>query len=238
MSEVAETTQPARVRAPRNRGPRRNGGGRGRVRSTEETKGSDEEPAQPREPILSPLVPKSMIGTTVTGKICDIVMRGRGQFGFIFIGEGSRTETPRIYFSFKDYTETTFPPRRGYLVELECAEDETQRAYATNVRLTAEGLKEATERDAKYQSNPDNKKEPTGERRVRRPRKDYGEGRTVVLKVTCEGMTETKQVTANVTQSIGKYRQSIVTAMQQTSMKTMILIVSVEWIAVDDLTTK
>lgn len=205
MSDVAENSQPARVKAPRNRGPKRSGGrGGGRARPTEDTKGSDEEPAQPRETIMSPSVPKSMIGTTVTGKICDIVKRGRGQFGFILIGEGSRSETPRIYFSFKDYTEANYPPRRSYLVEFECSEDDSERAFASNVRLTAEGLKEASERDAKYQANSETKKEPTGERRVRRPRKDVGEGRTVVLKVTCEGMTETKQVTANVTQSIGK----------------------------------
>ena len=205
MSEVEETTQPARSKAPRNRGPRRSGGrgSGGRARATEDAKGSDEEPAQARETIMSPSVPKSMIGTTVTGKICDIVKRGRGQFGFILIGEGTRSETPRIYFSFKDYTEVNYPPRRSYLVEFECSEDDSERAFASNVRLTPEGLKDASERDAKHQANPEAKRDPVAERRVRRPRKDVGEGRTVVLKVTCEGMTETKQVTANVTQSIG-----------------------------------
>ena len=206
MAEVSEATEPTRTRAPRNRGPRRSGSGRGgggRGSAIEQPAASDEEPKEPREVILSPPVPASMIGTTASGKICDVVKRGRGQFGFIFIGEGSRSETPRIYFSFKDYSDTSFPPRRGYLVEFECAEDEAKRAYACNVRLTADGLKEATERDLKYQSNPENKKESTGERRVRKPRKDFGEGRSVVLKVTCEGKSESKQVTADVTQSIG-----------------------------------
>ena len=156
--------------------------------------------------ILSPPVPPSIIGQTVTGKICDIVKRGRGQFGFIFIGEGSRAETPRIYFSFKDYNEENFPPHRGYLVEFECAEDDAKRAYASNVRLTAKGIEEASERNAKYPSIAEKEKEPGDERerRGRRPKKDLGEGRSVVLKVTCEGMSETKQVTADVTQSLGR----------------------------------
>ena len=208
MSETVPDIQPAAVKAPRTRGPRKSGNGRGggggRTRPAEETKGSDEEPVPARETTMSPPVPKSMIGTTVTGKICDIVKKGRGQFGFIFIGEGTRTETPRIYFSFKDYTETNFPPRRGFLVEFECAEDDSERSFASKVRLTPEGLIEAGARDVRYQANSEMKKESNGERRVRRPRKEVGEGRTVVLKVTCEGRDETKQVTANVTQSIGK----------------------------------
>lgn len=208
MSETVPDIQPAAVKAPRTRGPRKSGNGRGggggRTRPAEETKGSDEEPVPARETTMSPPVPKSMIGTTVTGKICDIVKKGRGQFGFIFIGEGTRTETPRIYFSFKDYTETNFPPRRGFLVEFECAEDDSERSFASKVRLTPEGLIEAGARDVRYQANSEMKKESNGERRVRRPRKAVGEGRTVVLKVTCEGRDETKQVTANVTQSIGK----------------------------------
>lgn len=208
MSETVPEIQPAPVKAPRSRGPRKSGNGRGggggRTRPAEETKGLDEEPVPPRETTMSPPVPKSMIGTTVTGKICDIVKKGRGQFGFIFIGEGTRTETPRIYFSFKDYTETNFPPRRGFLVEFECAEDDSERSFASKVRLTPEGLIEAGARDVRYQANSEMKKESNGERRVRRPRKEVGEGRTVVLKVTCEGRDETKQVTANVTQSIGK----------------------------------
>lgn len=206
MAEITENSEPTRTRAPRSRAPRRSGSGRGgggRGSAVVQTPATEEEPKEPREVILSPPVPASMIGTTVSGKICDVVKRGRGQFGFIFIGEGSRSETPRIYFSFKDYSDTGFPPRRGYLVEFECAEDDTKRAYACNVRLTAEGIKEATDRDLKYQSNPDNKKESTGERRVRKPRKDLAEGRSVVLKVTCEGKSESKQVTADVTQSIG-----------------------------------
>jgi hypothetical protein len=142
---------------------------------------------------------------TVTGKICDIVKRGRGQFGFIHIGEGpKRSDTPRIYFSFKDFTETKFPPRRGYLVEFECAKDQSNRSYAANVKLTEEGLKEAEERDLKYMINPDNKRESTGGER--KPRRDEMEGRNIVLMVTCEGESETKQITANVAHSIGKLK--------------------------------
>ena len=196
MSAVVEKTAPTR-----NRGNRGRSGGN-RARAVVDT-------TVAREVIPSPPFPIGDLGKTVSGKICDIVKRGRGQFGFIYVGEGSHSETPRVYFSFKEYTETKFPPRKGYLVEFECAEDDTDRVFAQNVRLTTVGLKEAAEREEKFLSNPDNiRKDQNGERRERRQKKEELDGRSVVLKVTCEGETETKQVTANTAQSIGKLKHS------------------------------
>lgn len=206
MTDVAEKSSAPRNRSGGNRSSGRGGGGRGRA--VAETGERSQEPRAGRTIIPTPPFPLAQIGQTVSGKICDIVKRGRGQFGFIYVGEGPHSETPRVYFSFKEYTETKFPPRRGYLVEFECAEDDTDRVFASNVRLTAEGMKEAEEREEKYLSNPDNRREQNGERRERRQRKDEEEGRNVVLKVTCEGESETKQVTANVAQSIGKLKHA------------------------------
>lgn len=206
MTEIVSTNEP-RMRAPqRNRRPRPSGGRGGRGRNVEKT--ADEqhreprEARQPREIIESPDLPEELFGKTLSGKISDIVKRGRGQFGFIFVGEGPRNETPRVYFSFNNYTETKYPPRKGYLVEFECGKDDSGRSFAQDVRLTEEGLKEAEERVVADQSKQGSKTYPTSDRRERR-RKDEEEGRNVVLKVTCEGHEETKQVTANVAQSIG-----------------------------------
>jgi hypothetical protein len=155
------------------------------------------------------------MGQTATGKICDIVRRGRGQFGFIFIGdgEGTRADTPRIYFNFKDYTETKFPPRRGYLVEFTCAEDDEKRVFASDVKLTVQGLQEAAVREEEFQKRvasgekrePREPREPR-ERRERRVREE--DDRTVTLKVTCEGKSGEKQITAKVGQSIGKLKHT------------------------------
>lgn len=203
MTDVIVKSGPTGQRSNRNSG--RNSG---RGRTVTETGDREPESRPAREIIPSPPFPLAQLGLTVSGKICDIVKRGKGQFGFIYVGEGLHSVTPRVYFSFKEYTETKFPPRRGYLVEFECAEDASDRVFASNVRLTAAGAKEAEEREEKYLSNPDNRKDQNGERRERRQRKDEDEGRSVVLKVTCEGESETKQVTANVAQSIGKLKHA------------------------------
>lgn len=203
MSAVVEKTASTRNR--NNRG--RNGGGR--ARAVIETAEGNEESKPPREVIPSPPFPLAQLGQTVSGKICDVVKRGRGQFGFIYVGEGSHSETPRVYFNYKEYTETKYPPRKGYLVEFECSEDDSDRVFARNVRLTTIGLKEAADRDEKFLSSRDNTpKEQNGERKERRQKKEDSDGRSVVLKVTCEGESETKQVTANTSLSIGKLKHS------------------------------
>ena len=204
MAEMTETVGPARTRAPRGRGSRRSNGGRGgggRGKAGEPTVPSDEEPVEAREIILSPPIPKSMIGTTAVGKISDVVKKGRAHYGFIVIGEGTRDLTPRIYFNFKEYTETKFPPRRGHIVEFMCAEDSSERAYAENVRLTKEGSVAAAEKDLKYQAGI---KKVSGEVKERRVRREVKEGRSIKLTVSCEGKDETQMVDADVTQSIGK----------------------------------
>ena len=160
-------------------------------------------------------VPPELIGKTAVGKIETIVRRGRGQFGFIFIGEGegSRATTPRIYFNFKDYVETRFPPRRGYLVSFMCEEDDEGRPYATNLTLTPTGLVEAEQREEEYlKRTATSTGEPRvpRERRERRDKRDDDE-RTVTLMVTCEGKSGEKQITAKLSQSIGKLKHTATT---------------------------
>lgn len=203
FSENKETsTKPRRNRGPR--GPRRSSGGGGEGRRRRE--GDDE-----KRELRSVPVPPELIGTTVAGRICDIVRRGRGQFGFIFIGDdenSSRADTPRVYFNFKDYTETKFPPRRGYLVQFTCAEDDEKRVLATDVKLTEQGLQEATIREEEFQKKvASGEQRAPRERRERRERSDEDEI-PVALKVTCEGKVGEKQITVKLSQSIGKLKHT------------------------------
>lgn len=189
MSDAAAEIKERSPRPRRNRGPRRpSSGGDGRRRRSDDENNGELIPSVP--------VPPELMGQVAIGKICDIVRRGRGQFGFIFIGdgEGTRADTPRIYFNFKDYTETKFPPRRGYLVQFVCAEDDEKRVFASEVKLTEQGLQEATVREEEFQKRvaSGEKKEPREprERRDRRVREE--DDRTVTLKVTCEGKSGVK----------------------------------------------
>jgi hypothetical protein len=195
MSEVIEKSQ-----APRSR--TRNFG---RMRNVEKNDGGKVRNFDNDVP-----VPEEFCGLIKTGKICEILKRGRGQFGFIFIGEGGRDVAPRIYFSFKNYTEERFSPRKGYLVQFECCRDDSGRAFASDIKLTEDGIKDAEEKEQKYLSNPANKRDPTGERRPNS--KNFDDGRSVILQVTCEGKEETKPVTANVRQSIGKLKHNAIVA--------------------------
>jgi hypothetical protein len=189
MSEVVEKTQAPRSRARNN----------GRMRNVEKN-----DDGKVRNIVNDIPVPEEFSGQIKTGKICDILKRGRGQFGFIYIGEGGRDVAPRIYFSFKSYIEERFSPRKGYLVEFECCRDESGRAFASDVKLTEDGIKDAEEKEKKYlSSNPDNRREK---------REIVDDGRNVVLSVTCEGKEEIKQVTANVRQSIGKLKHNAIVA--------------------------
>ena len=196
------------------RGPRRHsnrGGGGGRENGGGRRRGPDDEAVEKPQHVTVP-IPPSLIGKTATGKICDIVRRGRGQFGFIYIGEGeaTRADTPRIYFNFKDYTETRFPPRRNYVVSFTCLEDDEKRVYASNVQLTPQGAKDAEVREEEYLKRTAGEKREPRERRERRDKRDDDE-RTVTLMVTCEGKSGEKQITAKLSQSIGKLKHTATT---------------------------
>jgi len=200
----------------RSRGGRGNGGANGRRRSADDEAGEAGEGGPKRERVPSVPVPPEMVGKTgVLGKVCDVVKKQHGQFGFIYIGEGeaAKSDAPRIYFNFKDY-EAIFPPRRGYLVQFNVMQDEAGRAYAGDVKLTEQGVLEATIRDEEFKKKlaaEGKEPRPPRERRERRERRDDAgdDSRTVTLKVTCEGKVGEKQVTAKVGQSIGRLKYTI-----------------------------
>jgi hypothetical protein len=202
----ADKEENRRRRFRRRRGPPSGG------RADKKDSGEGRRESQPRQPRPeSKPVPAELMGKTVTGKICDVIKRGKGQFGFIYIGDGStpRSETPRIYFSFSEFTDENFLPRKGYSVEFTCAEDEDKRAFAANVKLTAEGRQQAEEREEKLKSSPERQPREGGESRGgRRQRREEEDGRTVTLKVTCEGQSGEKTVVARLSQSIGKLKHA------------------------------
>ena len=221
MSDAADTQDRTESSTRRNdrrggRGSGRGGGrGRGRGRGSSRLRSAggedgDDNGERRQYPPTIP-VPVEMMGTVVTGKITDLVRRGRGQFGFILIGDGPRTESPRIYFNFKDYSDPKFPPRRGYLVELLCSEDDEKRPYATNVKLTELGQEEAEAREEEYK-----KKQASGEGvkrngRIRRERREIeDDDRTVTLRVTCDDKDEVIELAVKVNQSIGKLKYNAV----------------------------
>lgn len=111
-------------------------------------------PAAPRAPRVVIPIPAELFNKPASGVVSEVITRGRGRFGFINIGDtqaGSR-ETPRIYFHFSEFKETDFRPRRGYLVEFHVNRDETDRAFASDVTLTAEGRVAAAERSARAEA--------------------------------------------------------------------------------------
>jgi hypothetical protein len=200
--------------APRRKTRSNPNGSRGngiRTRSAADQSNAGPKGSTPKEIIEYVPVPVEFYGETKTGKICDIVRKkGKSLFGFIYIGEGGREVAPRIYFSFKNYIEERFSPRKGFLVEFECGEDSAGRPFASSVHLSEDGIKDAEEKEQKYLSNPENKRDPTGERRPNS--KNFDDGRIVALQVTCEGKEGIQQVTANVAQSIGKLKHDAIVA--------------------------
>jgi len=194
-AEKRDNSAPNRRRGPRGGG---RGGRDGGSRRRREEGGEENGDRPVRERLPSVPVPTSLMGKKATGKIQDIVKRGRGHFGFILIGDGPRSETPRIYFNFKDFIETKFPPRRGYLVEFKVSEDEEKRTCATEVKLTEEGMKEAEEREEAFQ-----KRMAAEGRTIREPR-------TITLKVTCHGKSGEKSITTKCNQMIGKIKHTAI----------------------------
>jgi hypothetical protein len=197
--------------------------------STTKSIDNEEKSATPRAVPVSAPVPEDMIGTEQVGRICDVIKKGRGKFGFIFIGldeSKPRAETPRIYFNFKDYAEDNkFPPRRGYQVSFSCAKDDDGRACATNIQITPEGLVLAEERNTKYLAEQALKKERVelgadgdekgagGGEKKKRVRKRPVDEKAIPLRVTCEGKPgEEKIVEARLSESIGKLKHTATVA--------------------------
>lgn len=239
-----KTEDPKRSRRQRNRrrgagAKKTNGEAGAEAKNGEEAAAKEPKaPKEPKEPKPVPVsapVPEELMGTSQVGRICDVTNRTRGKFGFIFIGldeEKPRAETPRIYFSFKEYSEDNkFPPRRGYQVSFTCGRDEEDRACAKDIKITPEGLVLAEERDAKYLAEQAAKKEraekavaekpaangeekPTeGGEKKKRVRKRAVDERELSLTVTCEGKADEKKVVvAKLAESIGKLKHTATVA--------------------------
>lgn len=206
-----------RSRGKRTPGSRRRSG-RGKT-TDEKTEGT--ETAAPREKKERPEsvpVPASAIGQTKVGVVSAVIRKGRVKFGFINFGNGPEIDesAPRIYFSFAQLADSTVPVRRGYVVSFKVAADETQRAFADNVELTAEGKKIAEAREADIaQRRTERPAVEESEKPKRAPReRKVVEDKLVALKVTCEGKAEAKTITFNFAQSVGKLKNIATTAFE------------------------
>ena len=182
----------------------------------------------PRPPRVSVPVPAELFGKIATGRIDGVINGGRSKYGFITIND---TEA-RIYFSVTNFDSSEFTARRGYEVEFLVSKDESDRANATNVKLTAGGKVQAAEREAKIVADkavaPREKKAAAvpaaaaaagaeaGERkkRVRAPRERPEDDRSISLQVHCVGKTEVKTVVAKLSQSIGKLKHAATEAFE------------------------
>mmetsp|Transcript_47300 Transcript_47300/g.96666 ORF Transcript_47300/g.96666 Transcript_47300/m.96666 type:complete len:249 (+) Transcript_47300:27-773(+) len=202
MSTAAPTTNTDGAKR-RNRS--RGGAGRRRGPKTETNAEGEKE-----RPESTP-VPAGFKGQKKVGVVSAIIRKGRGKFGFIHICPGPEIDeaAPRIYFNMEDIPATEGTMRRGYIVSFTCSTDETDRFFASGLSLTAEGKVIAAEREAAIAvRNPERKEggEPAEKkeraRRERKPRED----KFVDMKVTCEGKSETKTITFNFAQSIGKLK--------------------------------
>lgn len=178
--------------------------------------------------------PPLFFGKVTQGRIADVINGGRGRYGFINFGTEDATETtPRVYFNFTDYQDAEFVARKGYTVEFLVSKDESDRAFASNVRLTAAGRAQAAEREARIAADkPRGDREPrerkpaaegaaagAGEggerkRRERPPRVRPEDDRSVTLRVSCEGKPDVKIVIAKLGQSIGKLKHSATEAFE------------------------
>jgi len=154
MSEAPAANTAPKRRAPKRRGPRKPrpaaADGAEKVEGGEEKKPS-------RVPADHVPVPPSLIGKSCLGRVHNVMMKGRTPFGWIYIDGGNAempiAETPRVYFSFRDYAEAEeYPARKGWQVEFDVTEDEEKRPYAKSIKLTAKGVETAKEHKAKVEA--------------------------------------------------------------------------------------
>ncbi len=189
-------------------------------------------------------VSDSLVGKTVTGTI-EKVIYAKAKFGFIYLNDGKplTDNTPRIYYSFKNYTNLPdFPPKVSYEVEFQVEKDESGRTFAGNIKLTAAGMAAAVarketlaKREAESKSKSEGQaaakaakkdaaaggaavatKDGEGEKKkkTKKPRKkvDPATLKSVVLKATCDGKSETKDVPATIGVSLGALKVAATTA--------------------------
>jgi hypothetical protein len=193
------------------RRPGGSGGGRGRGPRAPRAEGEEgPEPRVKKERPDSTPVPAEFIGQTKEGVVSAIIRKNRVKFGFIHLCPGPEIDeaAPRIYFSFNDLTDSTTTIRRGYVVTLKCSQDDQERAFATEITLTEEGLKIAEEREAEIERKKSEQAAEEGEGRPKkapRERKPVEE-KPVSLAVSCEGFAEVKTIQFNAAQSVGKLK--------------------------------
>jgi hypothetical protein len=167
-------------------------------------------------------VPREFVGQTKTGIILDVLKNrtGGGRFGFISIGtDADKTTSPRIYFNTTSFTDDKYLARKGYAVSFKVAVDASDRLAAESVVLTPAGKAAAAEREAtlaasapKKQAAPKTEGAAAKAPRERRPREV--DSRTVELKVTGEGLTGEKTVTAKLGESLGKLKHTCISAFE------------------------
>ena len=200
----------------RRRGPRRSGAAK------TEASGEAAAPRERKERPESVPVPASFTGLTKVGVVSAIIRKGRVKFGFINICPGPEIDesAPRIYFSFAQLADSTTTIRRGYVVSFKCSLDETGRAFADGIDLTEEGKRIAAAKEveiaARRAERPaEDGDKPAAAKRERAPReRRQQEDKFVDLKVTCEGKAETKTITFNFAQSVGKLKNVATTAFE------------------------
>jgi len=143
----------------RRRGPpkKKEGAGGGDDSKKEGDKG-ERKPRErkPRIPVEHVPVPPSMIGKSCIGRINTLFFKGKVPYGWINVDGGNAempaSETPRVYFSFKSFSDETYKPKRNLEVQFDIAEDEQKRPFAENVKLTANGQKQAAEGMAAHEA--------------------------------------------------------------------------------------
>lgn len=199
--------------------------------------GEPKEPREPRErkerPPTVP-VPESYIGTERFGRVCDVLNHGRERFGFIYItptdgfqpaaeegksGLSLYTSLPRIYFNAAEWKEAEGTrARKNDLVKFNCKKDDKDRPFASDVVFTPSGKTASAARDAAFaeaQKNAPPKAPRAESDRPKSVKKErVRDERTVELKVTCDDISGTKDITACLGDTIGKLKHSAVTAFE------------------------
>ena len=233
---MADASAPTEKKESRRRGPRRGGPGSGR-KPRPTSAGATGEGGNKRELRPSAEVAESAFGKVQFGRVCDVLNRGREKFGFVYIlpsdgfvpkkedgteglGFSLYGEYPRVYFSFTEWKEE-LKARKNDVVTFTVLKDDKDRPYASNVSFTPSGKAAAAAREEAYKLKaaeapakaPKSSEQVDAEKKERKTRKPI-DTRAVVLKVTAEGFTETKEVTAVIGETLGKLKHSGVVAFE------------------------
>ena len=231
---MADASAPTEKKEPRRRGPRRGAGGRKPRPTSAGGEGAK------RELRPSAEVAESAYGKVQFGRVCDVLNRGREKFGFVYIlpsdgfvpknedgteglGFSLYGEYPRVYFSFSEWKEE-LKARKNDVVTFTVLKDDKDRPYASSVSFTPSGKTAAVAREEAFKLKaaeapakaPKSSEQVDAEKKERKEKKTRKpiDTRSVVLKVTAEGFSETKEVTAVIGETLGKLKHSGVVAFE------------------------